>query len=610
MARLPGWHSLFPLWITVALLGTVPAWLSAEERGDDTGVAPDAPAGSAATSLEELDERMAALYRELGVAFWLATDRPGPDAEKLADYAERRLVTTLAEGLAGLDPAPAGPEQRRRLLLLQHRSERPLPRDPARRETLNRAARELARRFLSARYCPANGSCRGRAELEGIMRTSGDPAERLAAWQAWRQATRPLRDAFEQQVKRLNLAARDWGYSDLGEWWLAAYEMPSAEFIDQSEALWRDVEPLYGALHCFTRERLHRRHGQHVARSGPIPAHLVGDMWSQDWTPLGGVLADGLPPRPLPDDAIEKAFGDNREMALLADGFFQTLGYAPLPPDFWERSVFDRDTDGDGDCEPSGWNVDGHSDVRVSMCGKVDSSSFFWLHRTLAQLHYDLAFAGQDWVYRTAPRPGFAQANSGAALLALTPAYLHGLGLLEELPGPGEELSRLLFEALDTLPELPFMLAADRWRWDVYSGKIGPGEYNRYWWELRRRYQGVAPPEPRENQAFDAGAKLHIPFNLPLMPDYYGAFLRYQFHAISCRRAGFQGPLHQCSMAGNKAAGEALRRAQSLGASRPWPDVLEALGGGRRVEADSLLEYFSPIREWLDRQNEGLDCGW
>jgi peptidyl-dipeptidase A len=168
----------------------------------------------------------------------------------------------------------------------------------------------------------------------------------------------------------------------------------------------------------------------------------------------------------------------------------------------------------------------------------------------------------------------------------------------------------LLGRALEKLAFLPFGLIIDQWRWQVFSGQVKPDAYNSAWWDLRQRYQGVAPAAPRGEEFFDPGAKYHVPNNTPYARYFLSSVLQFQFHRALAKASGCTTPLHRCSIYGNKDAGERMKKALAMGASRPWPEVLEALTGQREMDATAITDYFAPLKTWLDEQNKGRKIGW
>ena len=114
----------------------------------------------------------------------------------------------------------------------------------------------------------------------------------------------------------------------------------------------------------------------------------------------------------------------------------------------------------------------------------------------------------------------------------------------------------------------------------------------------------------RSEADFDPGAKYHIPGNTPYMRYFLARVLQFQFYRSLCREAGYTGPLHRCSFYGSQAAGQKLERMLEAGMSQPWEQTLYEMTGERRMDAGALLEYFAPLKAWLDRQNQGKPTGW
>ena len=184
------------------------------------------------------------------------------------------------------------------------------------------------------------------------------------------------------------------------------------------------------------------------------------------------------------------------------------------------------------------------------------------------------------------------------------------IGLAASEPAPAGDTLQLLRQALDHVAFLPFGLTIDKWRWEVFAGKVTPAEYTKRWWELRGSYGGVMPPLPRGAGDFDPGAKYHVAGNVPYMRYFLAQILEFQFYRALCHAAGHSGPLYRCSFYGSKEAGRKLAAMLALGASRPWPDALETLTGQREMDATALLDYFQPLLAWLERQNRGVPVGW
>jgi len=261
-------------------------------------------------------------------------------------------------------------------------------------------------------------------------------------------------------------------------------------------------------------------------------------------------------------------------------------------------------------CHASAWDIDARDDVRIKLCAEVTGEDFVTIHHELGHNFYQRAYRDQPFLFKGGAHDGFHEAVGDAVALSITPDYLEQVGLLDRVPGTASDTALLLRQALDKIAFLPFGLLIDQWRWKVFSGEVKPADYNRAWWDLRARYQGVAPPLPRSEADFDPGAKFHVPANVPYTRYFLARILQFQFYRALCRAAGYGGPLYRCSFSGSRAAGEKLARMLAAGQSRPWPETLYQMTGERRMDAGALLEYFAPLKAWLDRQNQGHPLGW
>jgi peptidyl-dipeptidase A len=261
-------------------------------------------------------------------------------------------------------------------------------------------------------------------------------------------------------------------------------------------------------------------------------------------------------------------------------------------------------------CHASAWDIDAVDDLRLKMCIEPTGADFVTIHHELGHNYYQRAYNKLPFLFRDSANDGFHEAIGDTLALSITPKYLVKLGLLEQEPPLSKDIGLLLKQALEKVAFLPFGLMIDQWRWQVYSGQVPPSKYNQAWWQLRLKYQGVAPPSPRSEADFDPGAKYHVPAGTPYTRYFLADVLQFQFHRALCRTAGEAGPLHRCSIYGNQAAGKRLGDTLAMGQSRPWPDALEALTGERRMDGSALLEYFAPLQKWLDEQNKGVPVGW
>lgn len=470
--------------------------------------------------------------------------------------------------------------------------------------------------YGAGKYCKTvNGKqdCRDLNQLSDVLAKSKNYDELLDAWSGWRTVAPAYKKDYARFIEIANAGARAYGFSDLGASWRSGYDMPSADFEKDVERLWSQVEPLYQSLHCKVRTDLAKHYGvDKVPLEKPIPAHLLGNMWSQEW----GAIYDLVTPYPGVGDldvtaALVKSKKDAVAIAKTAEKFFTSLGLRPLPQSFWEKSMLTKPRDREVVCHASAWNMDSKEDVRIKECIEPTEAEFTTIHHELGHIYYYLAYNDKPYLYQNGANDGFHEAIGDTIVLSMTPTYLKEIGLIDTVENNQQAvINQQMKMALDKVAFLPFSKIIDQWRWQVYSGKIKPEEYNQSWWKLVSQYQGVGSAMPRTEANFDAGAKYHIAANVPYTRYFIAHILQFQFHKALCDAAGFNGPLHECSIYNSKEAGTKLQAMLAAGASKPWQDVLEESIGTREMDASAILEYFAPLKSWLDEQNKGQACGW
>jgi peptidyl-dipeptidase A len=513
------------------------------------------------------------------------------------------------DGLAGL-----GYDTSRKLLILKQGLVLPAPDAPGAAKELN----DIATRLQST-YGKGKGTYQGKEtggnDLEALMGTVRDPAALKEMWVSWHKVGAPMRADYGRLVEIANAGAKELGFADVGAMWRAGYDMKPDEFARMTDRLWAQVKPLYDQLHCYTRARLNKKYGDKVQpETGPIRADLLGNMWAQEWGNIYDVVA--------PPGAGDLGFDVTRllvakkydpvRMVRDGEGFFSSLGFAPLPQSFWDRSQITKPRDREVVCHASAWNMDNKEDLRIKMCTKVNGDDFVTIHHELGHNYYQRAYNKQPYLYLNGANDGFHEAIGDTVALSITPEYLVQVGLLNRarVPSADKDTGLLLRQAMDKAAFLPFGLLVDKWRWGVFSGQIGPANYNQAWNDLRTQYQGITPPVARSESDFDPGAKFHIPGNTPYMRYFLARILQFQFYKAACDQAGWTGPLHRCSFYGNKQVGAKLNALLEMGASRPWPEALEAFTGSREIDGSAMIAYFQPLIGWLEAQNKGRQCGW
>ncbi|MGP0096607.1 MAG: M2 family metallopeptidase [Terriglobales bacterium] len=565
--------------------------------------------------MDQAEPRLADLNLKMQRACWVQENFITDDTQAMAaDAIEQNTAVTTqlvaqARRFDGLS-LPAG--LARKFLLLKLSLHAPAPNQAALRREMTEIGVALDADYGKGKYYRKNGECLDLAAIEKIMSSSRNPEELKEVWLGWHAIAPPMRQRYSRFVELSNQGAREIGFKDTGALWRSGYDMTPEEFSAELERLWNQVKPLYLSLHTFVRSKLTEKYGPRIVPPcGPIPAHLLGNLWAQVWRniyDLLGVQEDHAAVNLT--ELLKKKNLDATAMVKYAEAFFTSMGFAPLPPSFWERSLFTKPADRDVVCHASAWDLDNFDDLRVKMCIQINGTDFVTIHHELGHNFYQRAYKHQPYLFKSGANDGFHEAIGDAIALAITPEYLHKIGLLETTPRPGNDIPELLKQALDRIAFLPFGLMIDQWRWTVFSGEIAPADYNQAWWALRLQYQGVAPPLERTEADFDPGAKYHVAANVPYTRYFLAHILEFQFYRALCRESGHHGPLHRCTFYGSKAAGAKFNQMLALGQSQPWPDALEVLTGERQISATAILEYFAPLKEWLDEQNQGKKVGW
>jgi len=588
---------------------------SQQTGGDAPNAAAD-PKETATEFVARLNEELAELTREIGAANWVRSTYITEDtailvskaSERYAEWHSRSVKASMAyDGMA------LAPQTRRALDLLKLGTSAPAPDDAVKRSEIAAIATDLEGMYGAGEYCRNDNDCRGGQELENFMTSNRDYDELLDAWQGWRTIAVPMRDKYERFVELANEGASELGYADLGEMWRSGYDMSATEFEADTERLWDEVKPLYDALHCHVRATLGDVYGEDkVALDGPIPAHLLGNMWAQGW----GFIYDLLEPYPGVSDldvdsTLQTKNYSPQEMVRSAESFYVSLGMERLPDTFWERSMFTKPADRDVVCHASAWGLDGGNDLRIKMCIRQNYDELRVIYHELGHNYYQRAYKDQPPIFQNSAHSGFHEAVGDTVTLSMTPTYLSEVGLI----GSAEEsreavINRQMMMALDKVAFLPFAKLVDEWRWGVFSGEITPENYNQAWWELRTRYQGIAPAVTRSEANFDPGAKYHVPGNVSYTRYFLAHILQFQFQQALCEVAGHEGELQACSVFGSTDAGAKFHAMLAAGASAPWQDTLEKLTGTRQMDATAIIDYFEPLMGYLAEQNEGRSCGW
>ena len=598
--------------IALAILLAAPASAQSQKAATPTAAEADAFVTRATKEFEEFsidDARIQWLY-----ATYINDDTSALVAKSGAKGTE--LAVKFALEAAKYDKAKGlSPDTKRQLDILRSAITSPAP-------TRDGAASALAKlqTDMQTVYGTGKGTLNGKplngSDIEAAMGTSRNPDELKEMWTSWHDSVgAPQRQDYQRSAGLLNEGARELGFKDVGAMWRSNYDMPPEEFAKLTDKLWNEVKPLYESLHTYVRWKLNEKYGDAVqSKTGPIRADLLGNMWAQEWGNIYDVVApagSGDLGFDVGELLVAKDY-DAIKMVRTGEGFYSSLGLEPMPETFWKRSQFVKPADREVQCHASAWNLDNVDDLRIKMCIKVNGDDFVTIHHELGHNYYQRAYNKKPLLYRNGANDGFHEAIGDFVALSITPDYLVSIGLLDQskVPSADKDTGLLLRQAMDKVAFLPFGLLIDKWRWGVFSGGIPATGYQGAWDALRLQYQGITPPVKRDETKFDPGAKYHIPANVPYTRYFLARLLQFQFYKAACDQAGWTGPLHRCSFYDNKEVGAKLNAMLEMGASKPWPDALEAFTGSREMSGAAMVEYFAPLKTWLDEQNKGKPTGW
>ncbi|MBV1774248.1 M2 family metallopeptidase [Burkholderiaceae bacterium DAT-1] len=576
-----------------------------------------AAAKPTAAEAEKFINDAEARLEKLGInaqrAEWVAENFITDDTEVITSQAMEQLIKASGEiALASrrYNGVKLSTDYARKLKLLQLSLNLP---DDKERERFTRLLAGLTGSYGKGKYCPKNtdgsaGKCMALGDLEKVLAESRDPAKLQEVWLGWHDVARGYKKEYAEYVSLANKGAREMGFKDNGALWRSGYDMSEQAFGEDVERVWRQVKPLYDSLHQYARYKLRQTYGHDVVpASGPIPAHLFGNMWSQSWENIYPILK---PSTTRSDYDLSKVLEERKisaqDMVKIGEGFYTSLGMEKLPASFYERSLFVKPQDREVVCHASAWDIDQLEDVRIKMCIRPTEEEFITIHHELGHIYYDLAYRKQANLFRGGANDGFHEAIGDTIALSITPEYLKKIGLMDANAEAGDEITPLLQQALKKIAFLPFAYLVDNWRWQVYGGKVKPEDYDKVWWQLREQYQGVKRPVPATAGGFDAGAKFHVASDTPYARYFLAHILQFQFQRALCKEAGYSGPLNRCSIYGNKAAGAKYQAMLTLGTSKPWPEALKTLTGEDKLDGSAIIDYFAPLKTWLDAQNAEL----
>ena len=586
-----------------------------------------APSGEQTQTNQDLEEFLANVELEnkkdgpvIYSASWISSNFITYDSQKvIADYGTKYTLKSLERSrqAASFDRLNTSKENRRMLNILKSSFVMPPPLDGMLASELSEITTSLEAMYGSGEHCFDNGECYDLEAFESIIDNSRDPKELLRAWEGWHEIGKPMKPMYMRMVEIGNQGSVDLGYEGLSDLWFSKYDMPADDFLDDTDRVWNDVKPLYDALHCHVRAKLNEHYGDEViSKTGPLPVHILGNMWGQSWSNIYDLVYEEKPDSKYIDvtKIIDEKSLSEIEMVEYAEDFFISMGFKPLPETFWERSLFVKPRDRSVVCHASAWNLDpANNDLRIKMCIEKNEEDFITIHHELGHIFYYQAYNHIPTVFQAGANDGFHEAFGDLLTLSITPDYLVDIGFISK--DDAEEAKRdpialLMKQALDGVVIIPWALMLDKWRSGVFNGEIDERNLNSSWWSLREEYQGINSSYPRSENYFDPGAKYHIPGNTPYTRYYLASIMQYQFHEALCNLIDYDGYLHECSIYGNKEAGDKIITTMAMGQSLPWQDAFENLTGSRQLSGKSILNYYAPLKKWLDEENKNRTCGW
>jgi peptidyl-dipeptidase A len=550
-------------------------------------------------------------------AGWVAQNFITEDTEAMDSRATQAFsdaAAKFAKQAVRFDTLQLPADLRRQLDLLKVSLVLATPADPKASEELTQIVSRMRGIYGKGKWCPDPAkpdTCHNIDTVTKVLASSRNEPELRREWEGWHTISPPMKKDYARFAELSNQGAKELGFPNTGAMWRAKYDMPPDAFAKEVDRLWDQVRPLYLQLHAYVRMRLREKYGPVVPEKGPIPAHLLGNIWAQDWSNIYPLVAPAHSDAGFSlTDILKRKPVTPLEMVRTGERFYTSLGFNPLPQTFWSRSLFVRPRDREVVCHASAWDIDFESDLRIKMCIDQTAEDFSTIHHELGHNFYQRAYQDQPVLFRDSANDGFHEAIGDTIALSVTPEYLVRIGLLDKAPDSSRDIGLLMSRALEKVAFLPFGVVIDQWRWKVFSGEAKPEQYNTLWWELRQKYQGVAPSSARGEEFFDPGAKYHVPDNTPYARYFLADILQFQFHRALAQAAGCKAPLHRCSIYESKEAGQRLGTMLAMGMSKPWPDALEALTGSKQMDASAILDYFAPLKAWLDEQLKGKPVGW
>eukprot|EP01095_Lingulamoeba_sp_RSL-Kostka_P017815 TRINITY_DN9498_c0_g1_i1.p1 TRINITY_DN9498_c0_g1~~TRINITY_DN9498_c0_g1_i1.p1 ORF type:complete len:723 (-),score=260.59 TRINITY_DN9498_c0_g1_i1:106-2274(-) len=554
------------------------------------------------------------------------------EADKLLSIFKNEAITNITK-FSDDEINALSDAEKRELYLLRVLNDIPPLKDEDDNEQLSKLIADMSGIYSTNTIALPGGGTGYLTDAEDFMANSFNYTQLGLVWYEWRYGVRSMKSKYEQMVELSNKGAQQIEFNDTGDLWKSRFDMSAKDFEKLVDKLWNDLKPLYSSLHCYVRSRLNTFYNEQnsqivfdgIDQDGnevfqePIPAHILGNMWAQDWSNIYDIVVP-FPEASTPDISPQLQDKTPVNMVQYAENFFSSLGLGDLPHKFWDHSMLSKPEDKDVVCHASAWDIDrgneeSDEDVRLKMCIEKTQSDLITIHHELGHIYYYKQYRTQPQLFRNGANNGFHEGIGDTIALSTTPDYFQKIDLLPDFVSDEKsDMNQLMMKGLEKIAFLPFGLLIDKWRWDVFSGKTKPEDYTNDWWYYRNYYQGVQTPFVLSEEDFHPGAKFHVPSDVPYIRYFLAAIYQFQFHEALCKLAGHEGPLYKCSIYESEEAGAKLKEMLSLGASKPWQEALGVIldQEDADISASSLLKYFKPLHDWLNDQidSQDLQCGW
>ncbi|MFB0938062.1 MAG: M2 family metallopeptidase [Urechidicola sp.] len=439
-------------------------------------------------------------------------------------------------------------------------------------------------------------------DIDGILRESNDEAERLKNWEASKEVGKNLKGGLENLVKLRNETVQALGYDDYFSYQVSDYGMNRGEMMAEMKKMVQEVWPLYRELHTWARYNLADKYDANVPEY--LPAHWLPNRWGQDWSAM--VDVEGLD--------IDAALKDRDPEWIVKEGedFFVSIGFDPLPKSFYEKSSMypaPKDADYKKNNHASAWHMNLENDLRCLMSIEPTADYYETIHHELGHIYYYQAYSNPDVpvLLRGGANRGYHEAiGSLLGFAAMQKPFLVGKGLVDA-DSKVDQTQNLLKEALSNIVFLPFAAGVmSEFENSLYAENLSKDEYNKKWWELSKKYQGMVPPSERGEEYCDAASKTHINNDAAQYYDYAISYiLLFQFHDHISKNI-LKQDTHATNYFGSKEVGEFLNGVLKQGANCDWNELLKE-SVGSEMSAKPMLDYFAPLMEYLKDQNKGKE---